>query len=126
MPQATCHPDRPHKARGLCKPCWAAARKAELAGAPRPAPATSTDDSPAAAATASPLPRQPKRAIRPGTPVCPDDGTVLILTTADGRLRCHHQGHDGRPATHPEGPAPQTRAVFSIEEIEAAAKAVFS
>lgn len=24
---AECHPDRPHKAKGLCKPCWARSRR---------------------------------------------------------------------------------------------------
>jgi len=30
---------------------------------------------------------------------------------------CPHQTHDGRPTTHPEGPAAQTKAFFTDAEI---------
>lgn len=43
-------------------------------------------------------------------------------TTADGRLLCVHQSHDGRPKTHPDGEAPPTRFIFTLAECEAAAK----
>lgn len=52
--------------------------------------------------------------------VCPTgDGTVLILTAADGRLICHHQSHDGRPASHRDGYAPPTASIFTLAEVEA-------
>lgn len=38
-------------------------------------------------------------------PTDPDHGAVLDL---DGRTYCPNQAHDGRPKTHPDGPAPQS------------------
>lgn len=58
-------------------------------------------------------PRQPYAGL-----LCPLDGSALLdFGEPDGRLRCIHQGHDGRPTTHPLGAAPMTKSVFSLDEV---------
>lgn len=49
--------------------------------------------------------------------VCPDSPEHGPLTEVDGRMRCVHQSHDGRPKTHPLGPAPVTKSVFTLAEV---------
>lgn len=48
-----------------------------------------------------------RRPISSGIP-CPVDPNHGPLTDIDGRLYCRNQAHDGRPKTHPAGPAPRT------------------
>lgn len=43
----------------------------------------------------------------PGTP-CPTDPSHGPLVDVDGRPYCRNQAHDGRPKTHPLGPAPSS------------------
>ena len=52
---------------------------------------------------------------------CPD-GHGALLEMVDGKLRCVHQSHDGRPQSHRLGEVPGTRATFTLDEAEAAAK----
>jgi len=44
---------------------------------------------------------------RPVGQTCPEH-TESVLRDVDGRLYCANQGHDGRPKTHPDGPAEPT------------------
>lgn len=52
--------------------------------------------------------------------ICPADPSHGRLLDIGNRLRCVHADHDGRPRSHPKGPAPATRAVFTLAEVEAA------
>lgn len=52
-------------------------------------------------------------------PASPDHGPLLEI---EGRLRCIHQSHDGRPTTHKLGAAPMTKSLFSLDEAIAAAR----
>ena len=52
-------------------------------------------------------------------PAADDHGPLLEVA---GRLRCVHQSHDGHPRTHRLGEAPATRATFTLDEVEAAAR----
>ena len=53
---------------------------------------------------------------------CPADEAHGPLLDVAGKLRCMHQSHDGRPRSHRLGEAPGTRATFTLDEAEAAAK----
>lgn len=52
--------------------------------------------------------------------LCPEDPKHGPLLEVDGGLRCVHQAHDGRTKNHPLGPAPATRASFTLAQAEAA------
>jgi len=55
---------------------------------------------------------------RLSAPTCPiggpEHGTPYQVSKG---FYCPHQAHLGRPSTHKEGPAPQTRAFFTDAEI---------
>ena len=42
-------------------------------------------------------------------PYCAVEGHGPLIDI-EGRLWCPHQSHDGRPPSHPDGPAPATNA----------------
>lgn len=60
--------------------------------------------------------------------VCPTGGEAhgpLVGLTGNPHwgFHCPNQDHDGRPQTHPAGPAPSTRSFFTTAEVVAAAAA---
>lgn len=112
----TCHPDRPHKAKGLCKACWARTRTGATA-APLPVPVvtTSTED------TAAPVRAPSRNAGRSGLlcPVDPAHGPLLASKDPARGWFCPHAAHDGRLSNHPDGPAPRTPHTFTTAQAEA-------
>lgn len=44
-------------------------------------------------------------------------GPLLAIRGVDGWM-CVHADHNGRPKSHPDGAAPETRRVFTMAEIE--------
>jgi hypothetical protein len=59
-------------------------------------------------------------------PLCPIDpghGLLLEPKQAGEHWMCVHQAHDGRPKSHPDGPAPGTRFRFSAAELGLAPRA---
>lgn len=50
--------------------------------------------------------------------VCPQHQMPLAEVSGTDRLYCPNQEHDGRPASHPEGSAPRTRAFFTLADLE--------
>lgn len=112
--QADCHPDRPHKAKGLCKPCWSRTRSGR--------PAASIPAKVVAAAAPSAAPARKVRVVSWSGHPCPADPAhgSLLAAKDGGGWYCAHHAHDGRPATHPAGPAPATRRFFTTEEAERA------
>ena len=62
--------------------------------------------------------RQGRGRVTTVTPQCPDGhGKVYESTVTQGRYFCVHVAHNGRPVSHPDGPAPQTRKFFTEEEV---------
>lgn len=48
-------------------------------------------------------------------PTNPEHGLVFLMP--NGKAFCSHVDHLGRPASHPLGRAPQSRAMFAMGEL---------